>query len=48
MEVTGHLGDVMKESTRIAYTFAKNYLSKIRPDNEFFQNSDIHLHVPEV
>lgn len=48
MEVTGHLGDVMKESTRIAYTFAKTFLpAVIDPTNTFLSNSHIHLHVPE-
>jgi Lon-like ATP-dependent protease len=44
---TGQMGDVMKESTTIAYTFAKAFLKKIDPTNEFFKNSNIHLHVPE-
>ena len=47
LETTGHLGDVMKESVRIAYTFAKNYLSKTSPDNSTLLQSNIHVHVPE-
>jgi Lon-like ATP-dependent protease len=47
LEVTGHLGDVMKESTRIAYTFAKAFLQDIDPSNNFLIGSQIHLHVPE-
>lgn len=47
LEVTGHLGDVMKESTRISYTFAKTFLQEVEPSNLFLSNSHIHLHVPE-
>jgi len=45
--VTGQLGDVMKESCHIAYTFAKGFLSRFDSDNVFFDHSAIHLHVPE-
>ncbi|XP_056303321.1 lon protease homolog, mitochondrial [Danio aesculapii] len=47
LEVTGQLGDVMKESAKIAYTFARSFLMKEQPDNEFLVGSHIHLHVPE-
>ncbi|XP_068212240.1 lon protease homolog, mitochondrial-like isoform X2 [Palaemon carinicauda] len=47
LETTGHLGDVMKESTKIAYTFAKQFLSGKFPENDTLQKSNIHLHVPE-
>lgn len=47
LEVTGQLGDVMKESAKIAYTFARSFLMKEQPDNEFLVSSHIHLHVPE-
>ncbi|KAK8732918.1 hypothetical protein OTU49_006652 [Cherax quadricarinatus] len=47
LETTGHLGDVMKESTRIAYTYAKHFLAKMFPDNNMLDKSNIHLHVPE-
>lgn len=46
-QLTGHLGDVMKESATIAYTFAKAFLLQREPDNEFLQKAAIHLHVPE-
>ncbi|KAH3901811.1 ATP-dependent Lon protease PIM1 SCDLUD_001593 [Saccharomycodes ludwigii] len=46
-ERTGHLGDVMKESSRLAYSFTKMYLSKKFPDNRFFERASIHLHCPE-
>ncbi|KAI0243542.1 ATP-dependent Lon protease pim1 [Massospora cicadina] len=44
---TGHLGDVMKESTNIAYTFSRSYLARRFPGNRFFDRADVHLHVPE-
>ncbi|XP_075979278.1 lon protease homolog, mitochondrial isoform X2 [Anticarsia gemmatalis] len=47
LELTGHLGDVMKESAKIALTVARNYLSTYYPDNKFLNTSHIHLHVPE-
>jgi len=46
LELTGQLGDVMKESCKIAYTFAKVYLEKHSPGNTFFDTSSIHLHIP--
>ncbi|XP_073960462.1 lon protease homolog, mitochondrial isoform X2 [Choristoneura fumiferana] len=47
LELTGHLGDVMKESARIALTVARNYMHKHYPENTFLNTSHIHLHVPE-
>lgn len=47
LDVTGQLGDVMKESSSIAYTFAKGFLSREDPNNDFFKRASIHLHVPE-
>ncbi|XP_066597910.1 lon protease homolog, mitochondrial isoform X2 [Prorops nasuta] len=47
LEVTGHLGDVMKESVRIALTVARSFCSKEDPSNTFLYDSHIHLHVPE-
>lgn len=48
MELTGHLGDVMKESAHIGYTFAKMFLARHQPTNSFFSRAKIHVHVPEV
>lgn len=39
LELTGHLGDVMKESARIALTVARNYLMVNDPDNKFLLNA---------
>lgn len=46
LNVTGQLGDVMKESTQIAHTVARAILLDKEPDNPFFANSKLHLHVP--
>lgn len=48
LELTGHLGDVMKESARIALTVARNHLKLEEPENRFLLQNHIHLHVPEV
>lgn len=48
LEATGHLGDVMKESMRTAYTVAKNVLARRDPNNEFLEQAHLHIHVPEV
>ena len=45
--VTGQLGDVMKESTKIALDFIKANASKYKIPIEFFEKHDIHIHVPE-
>ncbi|KAI5223536.1 lon protease homolog, mitochondrial [Manis pentadactyla] len=47
LEVTGQLGEVMKESARIAYTFARAFLMQHNPSNEYLVTSHLHLHVPE-
>ncbi|XP_072246322.1 lon protease homolog, mitochondrial [Leuresthes tenuis] len=47
LEVTGQLGDVMKESAKIASTFARAFLMTQEPENNFLVNSHLHLHVPE-
>lgn len=44
---TGQLGDVMKESSSIAYSFAKSFLAMHFPNNLFFERASLHLHVPE-
>uniref|UniRef100_A0A804QIB9 Lon protease homolog, mitochondrial n=1 Tax=Zea mays TaxID=4577 RepID=A0A804QIB9_MAIZE len=44
--LTGQLGDVMKESAQIAHTVGRAVLLEKEPDNHFFANSKVHLHVP--
>ncbi|CAI9764229.1 unnamed protein product [Fraxinus pennsylvanica] len=46
LNITGQLGDVMKESAQIAHTVARAILLEKDPDNPFFTNSKLHLHVP--
>ncbi|KAI8145701.1 ATP-dependent protease La [Fennellomyces sp. T-0311] len=43
---TGQLGDVMKESTSIAYTYAKSLMATQFPKNKFFEKARVHLHCP--
>ena len=45
--VTGHLGDVMKESANIAYSVVKSTASDAGVPAYKFKDFDIHLHVPE-
>lgn len=47
LEITGNLKNVMKESTTIAYSFAKAFMVKQFPDNHFFDKAKMHLHVPD-
>ena len=47
LEITGNLKTVMKESSSIAYSFAKAFMAKEFSDNHFFDRAKIHLHVPE-
>jgi ATP-dependent Lon protease len=46
LQVTGQLGDVMKESAHAAMSYVRSRASDLSVDPEFFQSSDIHLHVP--
>ncbi|KAF9881939.1 hypothetical protein CkaCkLH20_01085 [Colletotrichum karsti] len=47
LEITGNLKNVMKESSTIAYSFAKSLMVKEFPDNHFFDKAKLHLHVPD-
>ena len=46
LTLTGQLGDVMKESATAALSFIRTNASSLKIDEDFFENSDIHLHVP--
>lgn len=48
LQLTGHLGDVMKESCHISHTVAKALLGEIEPSNKCLINGHVHIHVPEV
>ena len=45
-QLTGSLGNVMKESARAALSFVRSRTDKLGLDQEFFTQSDLHLHVP--
>src|SRR5690554_7748173 len=47
LKLTGQLGDVMKESAEIAYSFVSSNLKRFIGDPTFFDKSFVHLHVPE-
>ncbi|XP_049826986.1 lon protease homolog, mitochondrial-like [Schistocerca gregaria] len=47
LELTGHLGDVMKESARIALTVARHFVANDEAAKKFLNSSHLHLHVPE-
>ena len=46
-KLTGQLGDVMKESANIAYSYVQGHLGEYGADGDFFNDAFIHLHVPE-
>ncbi len=47
LNLTGHLGEVMKESAQIALTLVRERASRYGVDPAVFHKTDIHLHVPE-
>lgn len=44
--LTGQLGDVMKESARAAWSYARAHSDELGIDNEFFENYEVHIHLP--
>jgi len=47
LTLTGQLGDIMQESGKAALTYARSRAAKFNIDNKFYENSDIHVHIPD-
>ncbi|MBR7117701.1 MAG: endopeptidase La [Clostridia bacterium] len=47
IELTGSLGDVMKESAKIAHSFVRTVAAEYNIDNDFYKTKDVHIHFPE-
>jgi len=47
LQLTGQLGDVMKESAKASLSYVRAHLDKYDIDEKFYKTKDIHVHVPE-
>ncbi len=47
MKLTGQAGDVMKESSQIAWTYLHSMVEHYAPGIPFFEKSQVHVHIPE-
>ncbi len=48
IELTGNLGDVMKESARTAVSYVRSRTEDFGIENDFYKTKDIHIHTPEA
>lgn len=46
-ELTGNMGDVMKESAKAAITYIRSKASEIKLNENFYKETDLHIHIPE-
>ncbi|MDD5014948.1 MAG: endopeptidase La, partial [Atribacterota bacterium] len=44
---TGQLGDIMQESGKAALTYTRSRAAQFKINNKFYENCDIHIHIPE-
>lgn len=47
VEITGYLGDVMRESVHTAISYIRSRAARLGIDKDFYKNKDIHIHFPE-
>lgn len=47
MKLTGQAGDVMKESSQIAWSYVHHAFKKYSEDSSFFEGNEVHIHIPE-
>ena len=47
LDLTGSLGDVMKESAHIAVSYIREHSAELGVDPDFYKTKDLHIHVPE-
>lgn len=47
LELTGSLGEVMKESAKAAYSYIRSQAKDFQVPEDFYKTKDIHIHVPE-
>lgn len=45
--LTGQAGDVMKESSQIAWSYLQSEIERYSPNKPFFDKTDVHMHIPE-